>query len=89
LEVVFWKKKVPKYINSPETPYYQKRETLYGIHLALEELRRSRSVYICEGYIDVLSYTFTPQGCQIPLLPLGTAFTPGTGQIPKKIRRSG
>jgi DNA primase len=75
-------KEGPKYINSPETPYYQKRETLYGIHLALEELRRSRSVYICEGYIDVLA--IHSAGVPNTVAPLGTAFTPEQGKFLKK-----
>jgi DNA primase len=72
----------PKYINSPETPYYQKRENLYGINLALEEIRRSRSVYICEGYIDVLA--IHAAGVSNVVAPLGTAFTPEQGRFLKK-----
>lgn len=47
--------KVPKYINSPETPIYLKRKTLYGLSQALPAIRRERHVYLVEGYFDVIS----------------------------------
>lgn len=46
---------VPKYINSPESPLYSKRRTLFGVPQALPQARRDRHVYLVEGYLDVLS----------------------------------
>lgn len=62
-----------KYINSPETSIYFKKRTLYGLSIALEEMRRTKSVYIAEGYMDVIALH---QGGVINVVaPLGTAFT--------------
>lgn len=48
-------KSQPKYINSPETPIYIKRKTLYGLHLAKNEIRKQDNCIIVEGYTDVIS----------------------------------
>lgn len=48
-------KKQPKYINSPETPIYNKRRVLYGMHLAKSEIRKKDNCFIVEGYTDVIS----------------------------------
>lgn len=45
----------PKYLNSPETPLYQKTKTLYGLHTAQYHIKQSNSVIIVEGYMDFLS----------------------------------
>jgi DNA primase len=63
----------PKYINSPETPLYRKREALYGIHLALQPIRKQQQVVICEGYMDVIA--LHQSGVEHSVAPLGTAFT--------------
>jgi DNA primase len=44
----------PKYLNSPETPVYEKSKILYGLPHALESVRRSRELYLVEGYMDVI-----------------------------------
>jgi len=44
----------PKYLNSPETPLYQKGQTLYALHLAREVMAGSRRALVVEGYIDAL-----------------------------------
>ncbi len=48
-------KKTPKYINSPETPVYNKRKILYAIHLAKSSIRKEDVCYMTEGYTDVIS----------------------------------
>lgn len=45
----------PKYLNSPETPVYNKSRILYGLHAAREKCRREESVFVVEGYFDLLS----------------------------------
>lgn len=47
--------KQAKYINSPETPIYHKRETLYGINLAKETIKKEKNVYIVEGEFDMIT----------------------------------
>ena len=45
-----------KYINSPDGPLYNKSVALFGIHLAKEAMRESKSVILVEGYFDVLAF---------------------------------
>lgn len=47
--------KEAKYINTPETPLYHKRETLYGIDLAKDMIRRENNVFIVEGEFDMIT----------------------------------
>lgn len=61
----------PKYLNSPETPIFEKNNNLYGLNYA----RRSRRHYIllCEGYMDVIA--LFQAGFDNAVASLGTAFT--------------
>jgi len=43
----------PKYLNSPETPVYQKASTLYGLSWAKESIRKGGRAVLMEGYLDV------------------------------------
>jgi DNA primase len=45
---------LPKYINSPQTPIFDKGSSLYGIDRAKSAIRKKNSVIIVEGYMDVL-----------------------------------
>lgn len=47
--------KAPKYLNSPETPIYNKRKSLYGIYHAKPSIRKMDNCYLVEGYTDVIS----------------------------------
>ncbi len=62
-----------KYINSPETSVYKKGESLFGIHIALEEIRKTKEFFLVEGNFDVLA--FYQAGIKNVVAPLGTAFT--------------
>ena len=44
----------PKYKNSPETPIYSKRRTLYGLNVAKDDIIRRGEIIVCEGYTDVI-----------------------------------
>ncbi len=44
----------PKYVNSPETRLFSKRELLYGLDLARDEISRLRHAIVVEGYTDAL-----------------------------------
>jgi len=64
---------LPKYLNSPDTPVYHKSRTLYGLHVAKEACRQSGSVFIVEGYFDLLALHC--HGIQSVVATLGTAMT--------------
>ncbi|MDH3998233.1 MAG: DNA primase, partial [Desulfuromonadales bacterium] len=46
---------LPKYINSPESPLYNKSRILYGLYQARDAIRHSDEVLVVEGYFDVLA----------------------------------
>ena len=73
---------VPKYINSPELGIYRKRETLYAINLALNEIRKTKIAYIAEGYMDVIA--LHQAGITNAIAPLGTAFTDEQAKLLKR-----
>ena len=62
----------PKYLNSPETPVFDKRKNLYGLNFARTSKRGS--MIICEGYMDVIA--MHQAGFSQAVASLGTAFTP-------------
>jgi len=45
----------PKYINSPETPFYEKSKVLYGLDLARAGIQKRDRALVVEGYFDVIS----------------------------------
>ncbi len=61
----------PKYLNSPETPVFDKRRNLYGLNFA--RTARSGNIIICEGYMDVIA--MHQAGFTQAVASLGTAFT--------------
>jgi DNA primase len=63
----------PKYINSPETEIYKKGQTLFAIDHAKPEMRQSKTVFLAEGYMDVIA--LHQAGIVNSVAPLGTAFT--------------
>ncbi|MDL2341538.1 MAG: DNA primase [Patescibacteria group bacterium] len=48
-------KDAPKYINTPQTPLYDKSRHIYGLHLAKESIRKGGYAVIAEGNLDVIS----------------------------------
>ena len=64
----------PKYLNSPETELFNKRDLLYGFPQVLEAIRKERAVLIVEGYTDVLM--LYQSGIKNAVATLGTATTP-------------
>ena len=67
----------PKYINSSESSFFQKRYLLYNLKSAKEIARKKNNLLICEGYMDVIS--LYQNGIKSVVAPLGTALT--TDQI--------
>lgn len=66
-------KDVPKYLNSPESPIYQKGKILYGLNFSKDEIRKKRSAVLVEGYVDLLS--LYQAGIKNVVASSGTAFT--------------
>jgi DNA primase len=64
---------LPKYLNSPETPVYNKGRSLYGIDQAKQAVRESGIVYIVEGYLDLIS--MAQHDIRNSVATLGTALT--------------
>ncbi len=69
----------PKYLNSPETPVFEKGTYLYGLHLARREIRLRKTAIIVEGYTDVI--TAFQAGIKNIVASLGTALTPAQGRL--------
>jgi DNA primase len=67
------KDQVPKYLNSPETPLYNKGRTLYGLNLTKGEIRKRGFVIIVEGYFD-FAQVFQAGGLPV-VATCGTALT--------------
>ncbi len=63
----------PKYLNSPETPIFEKGRTLYGLHLTRREIQEKGEVILVEGYMDFL--TLYQYGIKNVCASLGTSFT--------------
>lgn len=63
----------PKYLNTPETIVYRKRENLYGIAVSKEFIKATKSVFIVEGYVDAISCF--KNGLKNIVAPCGTAIT--------------
>ena len=63
----------PKYINSPESNFFQKRYLLYNLNIAKEFARKKNNLLICEGYMDIIS--LNQNGINSVVAPLGTALT--------------
>lgn len=63
-----------KYINSPDSPIYDKSANLFGLPQALEGIRKKKRIFLVEGYLDVI--TLHQYGFSEAVAPLGTALTP-------------
>ncbi len=64
----------PKYLNTPESPLFRKREALYGMPDALEAIRRAGRAVVVEGYFDRIALARADVG--EALATCGTALTP-------------
>ena len=64
----------PKYLNSPETPLFEKGRELYGLFQAQKAIREREQVLVVEGYMDVVA--LAQHGVNYAVATLGTATTP-------------
>ncbi|MDH4318983.1 MAG: toprim domain-containing protein, partial [Desulfobulbaceae bacterium] len=63
----------PKYMNSPETPIFEKSGLLYGLHMNKETIRQVKRAVVVEGYFDLLMLAV--HGVTNVVAPLGTSLT--------------
>jgi DNA primase len=63
----------PKYLNSPDTPLFDKGRTLYNLHRATPAARQSGRLIVVEGYMDVIA--LAAAGITECVAPMGTALT--------------
>ncbi|MFM2153470.1 MAG: primase domain protein [Pseudomonadota bacterium] len=68
-------RKAAKYINSPETPLYQKGSVLFGLSEARDAIRRTERAVVVEGYFDVIGVH--QAGLPLAVATCGTSLTPG------------
>ena len=62
-----------KYLNSPDTPLFDKGRTLYNLHRAAPAARKSGRIVVVEGYMDVIA--LAQAGIAEAVAPMGTALT--------------
>jgi DNA primase len=75
----------PKYMNSPQTPLFDKSQVLYGLDLARDAIRSGDSAVIVEGYVDlIIAHQY---GFRNVVAPLGTALTAEHVGVLKKLAR--
>jgi DNA primase len=74
----------PKYLNSPETPLFEKGQELYGLFHARQSIREARQVVVVEGYMDVVA--LAQHGVGYCVATLGTATT--ATQVQKLLRQT-
>src|SRR5882762_8891694 len=71
-----------KYINSPETPLFQKGRVLFGLHKTKRALIEANCAIVCEGQLDLI--TLFEAGIKNVVAPQGTAFTEHQARILKR-----
>jgi len=72
----------PKYLNSAESPTFQKGATLYGLNWAKNAIRRDERVLVVEGYFDCVR--LLAAGIESTVAPLGTALTDAQAELIRK-----
>jgi len=72
-----------KYLNSPESPVYRKREALFGWHQARNAIRDAGQAIVVEGNFDVVS--LHARGINNVVAPLGTAFTTDQANLIRRL----
>jgi DNA primase len=77
---------LPKYVNSPQTPTFDKSGTLYGIDRAAAAIRKQDAAIIMEGYMDVIMAH--QNGVNNAVASMGTAITDTQVNTLKKLSRN-
>jgi len=77
---------LPKYVNSPQTPAFDKSRNLYGISLAAASIRQQDTAVIVEGYVDVI--TAHQNGFNNVVASMGTSVTEAQAGSLKRLTRN-
>jgi len=77
----------PKYLNSPETPFFRKGDNLFGLNQAIKSIRGEKNFILVEGYLDVLA--LKQCGIGNAVAPLGTSLTQGQVKLLKRYSEKG
>jgi DNA primase len=77
---------LPKYVNTPQTPLFDKGSILYGIHVAKGVIRDEGVAIIAEGYMDVLMAH--QHGFKNVVASMGTALTENQVRALRRLTRS-
>ncbi len=72
----------PKYLNSPETPLFNKSQVLYGLNFAGPAIRKAGRAVLLEGYMDVIACH--QAGFEYTVAPLGTSLTADHARLLKR-----
>ncbi|MBU1019495.1 DNA primase, partial [Patescibacteria group bacterium] len=76
----------PKYLNSPDSPVYNKSKVLYGLNLAKEHIKSEDLAVVVEGYMDVISSY--QSGIKNVVASSGTALTDGQLKLLKRFTKN-
>lgn len=76
---------IPKFLNSPQTPVFDKGRLLYGLDLARRAIRSRERAVIVEGYLDVIA--LHQAGYSEAVSPMGTALTEHHFRLLKRFTR--
>lgn len=76
----------PKYLNSPESKIFQKKNNLYGLNLSRQNLSKAGNIILVEGYMDVIS--LYQSGVDNIAASLGTALTENQVKLIKRYTRN-
>lgn len=77
---------MPKYLNSPETPVFSKKNNLYALHLTKNHINKMDQAILVEGYMDVIS--LYQGGVKNVSASLGTALTENQGKLLKRYTKN-
>lgn len=75
----------PKYLNSPESKVFQKKNNLYGLNLSRQSVGKEGSIILVEGYMDVIG--LYQSGIENVAASLGTALTENQARLIKRYTR--
>lgn len=75
----------PKYLNSPETPIFNKSQLLYNLHRAKDQIRKLERVILVEGYFDCIA--LDSAGVPGVIASMGTSLTAGQASLLRRFAK--